>query len=107
MIRSGQHIAVENVRRNPLQRLLAEESEPLDEGFKLPGDVCHQGHAQLRIGSVELAVEGSKRSGHLFLAPQKTSPYRTHQAAGDIEHDLDQMRDRDVAIVLRDSMLLK
>jgi hypothetical protein len=45
VVRAGQHVAIEDVGWDACQRLLAEEPQLLDEGLKLPGNLCHHRHS--------------------------------------------------------------
>jgi hypothetical protein len=56
---------------------------------------------QGQFGAVELAVEGRQRRGDLVLSLEKAGAHRGFRPAGDSQHHVHQLRQRDLAFVLR------
>jgi hypothetical protein len=100
MLGPGQDVAIEDPHRISLNGL-GHQATAGDEELACP----QGGAADDRLGdgqfhTVELAVEGRERGHEREIAPQESGTRRRSVAAGDIEHDLDEMGQGQLAGIL-------
>jgi hypothetical protein len=107
MLGPGHDVAIEDPGRVPRYRL-GQQATAGDDELTCP----HGGAAEdrLRDGqshAIELAVEGRDRGDQRQVPPQEGGPWRGPVPAGDIEHDLDEVGQGQLAGILVPGDLLE
>src|SRR3954465_9305992 len=91
MLGAGQDVAIEDPDRMALDRLGREAPAGRDELACPRGRAADDRLGDRQLHAVELAVEGRERGHARELSPQEGGAGRGPVAAGDIEHDLDEV----------------
>jgi hypothetical protein len=96
----GQDVAVEDPDRISLDRLGHQAAAGDDEQACPQGGATEDLLGEGQFHALELAVEGRDRGDERELAPEEGGAWRGPVSAGDIEHDLDEVGQGELAGIL-------